>query len=184
MKKLLYLFWIFFKIGMFTFGGGYAMVSLIEEQVVERNQWLSKEEFIDIIAIVQSFPGAIAINLANYIGRQLYGTLGAVFAMAGATIPSLLIILLIAIFYAQFSAQQWWFKFVNGLLPVILALIIKSGLGIYRKTVKSKLAFIIFSLSFGGMIIGIHPLLILIAGGIFGLLKNIYQRNMLTKHEG
>lgn len=184
MKKLLHLFWVFFKIGMFTFGGGYAMVSLIEEQVVERNQWLSKEEFIDMIAIVQSFPGAIAINLANYIGRQLYGTPGAIFAVAGATIPSLLIILLIAVFYVQFSAQQWWLKFVNGLLPVILALIIKSGLGIYQKTIKNKLSFIIFVIAFGGMIMGIHPLLIMIAGGIFGLLKNLYQRKMLTKHEG
>lgn len=180
MKKLFQLFWIFFKIGAFTFGGGWAMVSLIEDQVVSRQKWMTKEEFIDVLAIIQSFPGAIAINLANFVGRHQAGTMGVIFAVLGTTLPSLIIILLIAIFYVQFSAQTWWLEFVNGLFPVILALIIKAGLGMYKKAVKDRLDLGIFISAFILIILGIHPLFIICAGGVIGYTRQkLLQRRKI-----
>lgn len=174
MKKLGQLFWVFFKIGAFTFGGGWAMVGLIQQEVVERMKWLTKEEFLDIIAIIQSFPGAIAINLASYIGRLMEGTKGSMIAVAGASLPSLIVIVLIAMFYTEFSHQTWWLKFVSGLLPVILALIIKSGVDIGKKTVKNKLDFSIFAISLLLIILGLHPLIVLFTGGVLGFFRQRY----------
>lgn len=180
MKKLIQLFWIFFKIGAFTFGGGWAMVSLIEDQVVTRQRWMTKEEFIDVLAIIQSFPGAIAVNLANFVGRSQAGLPGVLCAVGGTVLPSLIVILLIAIFYAQFSAQTWWLKFVNGLFPVILALIIKSGLGMYKKAVKGYLDIGVFISALVLIIIGVHPLFIICAGGVLGYTRQrLLQRRKI-----
>ena len=100
----------FFKIGAVTFGGGYAMIPIIETEVVEKHKWVNKEELLDLIAIAQSTPGVFAVNISTFIGYKLRGTKGAICATAGSALPSFIIILLIAMFFHQYStgyAPQW-----------------------------------------------------------------------------
>ena len=105
MKKSLELFWIFFKIGLFTFGGGYAMIPQIKEVVIEKKKWISEEEMLDIIAIAESTPGPIAINSATYIGYKQNKILGSIFATLGVVLPSFLIIFpILALFFYLFVA--------------------------------------------------------------------------------
>ena len=101
MEKLLKMFFSFFKIGAFTFGGGYAMIPLIEEEVVNKNKWIEKEEFMDMLVISQSFPGALAINCSTFIGYKLGGMIGGIIAILGVTLPSFIIILFVATFIAS-----------------------------------------------------------------------------------
>jgi chromate transporter len=117
------LFTTFFKIGAFTLGGGYAMIPIIEEEVVEKNQWIKKDEFLDLIAIAQSCPGVFAINIATFIGYKLKGNKGATCTTLGTALPSFLIILLIAMFFHQFMNIGWVAAMFRGIRPAVVALI-------------------------------------------------------------
>ena len=94
MKMYLVLFWIFAKIGTFTLGGGYAMLPLIEREIVDNKKWIDRPEFLDLVAIAQSAPGILAVNMAIFVGYKIKGTLGSVVATLGAVLPSFIIILL------------------------------------------------------------------------------------------
>ena len=107
MKALLNLFWVFFKIGLTTFGGGYAMIPIIKEQIVEKRNWMSDDDILEIIAISESTPGPIAINMATYIGYMQKKVLGSVFATIGVVLPSLIIIYIISLFFDAFIANQY-----------------------------------------------------------------------------
>ena len=113
----------FFKIGMFTLGGGYAMIPLIEEEVVNHHKWVSKEEMRDLIAIAQSCPGVFAINISIFIGYKLRKTQGAIATALGTALPSFLIILAIAIFFHQFDDKTLIAAILNGISPAVVALI-------------------------------------------------------------
>ena len=102
MNNLLKMFITFFKIGAFTFGGGYAMIPLIEEEVVNKKKWVEKQEFMDMLVISQSLPGPLALNCSTFIGYKISGVIGAVMAILGITLPSFLIITLIAAYFMQF----------------------------------------------------------------------------------
>ncbi len=116
-------FTTFFKIGLFTFGGGYAMIPLIEAEVVEKHRWVTKEEFLDLIAIAQSCPGVFAINISTFIGYKLRRTLGAISCALGAALPSFLIILAIAIFFHRFEDNAVVAAMFRGIRPAVVALI-------------------------------------------------------------
>ena len=111
------LFRSFFKIGLFTFGGGYAMVPLIEAEIIERRRWLPQGEFLDLLTLAQSSPGPIAVNTSVFIGYKVRGLRGAVAASLGAVLPSFLIILIVAIFFAGIPALAVWGL---GWSPVLL----------------------------------------------------------------
>ena len=100
LKQLFFLFLTFFKIGLFTFGGGYAMIPIIEREAVDRKNWISKDEFLDILAIAESTPGPLAINSATYVGYKVCGVLGSVFATLGVVLPSFIIIFAISFFFS------------------------------------------------------------------------------------
>ena len=100
MKEILKLFWIFFKLGLFTFGGGYAMIPQIKEVVIEKEKWLSEDEMLELLAIAESTPGPIAINMATYIGYQRKGFLGSLFSTLGVVLPSMIIIFIISLFFS------------------------------------------------------------------------------------
>jgi chromate transporter len=117
------LFKTFFNIGLFTLGGGYAMIPLIEQEVVEKHQWASKEELLDLIAVAQSCPGVFAINIATFIGYKLRKTGGAVCTALGTALPSFLIILTIAIFFKQFEDNAVIAAMFRGIRPAVVALI-------------------------------------------------------------
>ena len=113
----------FFMIGMFTLGGGYAMIPIIEEEVVNRHKWVRKEEMLDLIAIAQSCPGVFAINIATFIGYKLNKTRGAIATTLGTALPSFLIILAIAIFFSQFKDNPYVAAIFRGIRPAVVALI-------------------------------------------------------------
>ena len=116
-------FCTFFKIGLFTIGGGYAMVPLIEEEVVNKKHWISKEEFLDLLAISQSVPGVFAVNFSIFIGYTLKKFRGALSLALGAILPSFLIILAIALFFHQFKEYEAVENIFKGIRPAVVALI-------------------------------------------------------------
>ena len=121
--SLFKLFVTFFRIGVFTFGGGYAMIPLIEKDIVERNRWVGREDFVDLLAVAQSAPGIFAVNMAVFIGYKLRGTRGAIAAAMGCVLPSVVIILLIALFFRQFRHLPVVNNVFMGLRPAVVALI-------------------------------------------------------------
>ena len=119
---LLELFWVFFLIGAFTFGGGYAMIAMIQQQVVSRG-WMDMEQLIDFVAIAESTPGPIAVNMATFVGTQLGGVLGAACATLGVVLPSFIVILLVARCYQAFRRSKWVKGVMSGLKPAVVGLI-------------------------------------------------------------
>jgi chromate transporter len=127
-KKAFELFWSFFKIGAFTLGGGYAMLSMVEKAVVDKKQWIAADEFWDLIAIVQSLPGVFAVNTALYVGHKIAGKKGAVAAMLGAIIPSIVIILLLATIFREYRDLPVVERIFKGIRPCVVALILAPSL--------------------------------------------------------
>ena len=123
LKSLFDIFATFFKIGLFTFGGGYAMLPMIEADVVDKKHWMEKKEFVDMLAIVQSVPGAIAINTSIYVGYKHGGFIGALAAILGTVLPSFIIILLIAMVFTDIQDNPTVEKVFKGMRPAVVALI-------------------------------------------------------------
>ena len=116
------LFRVFFLIGAFTFGGGYAMIAMIQQQVVDRG-WMTAEALIDFIAIAESTPGPIAVNMATFVGSQMGGVMGAACATLGVVLPSFIVILIVARCYAAFQKSKWVQGVMSGLKPAVVGLI-------------------------------------------------------------
>lgn len=129
MIAALNVFWMFFKIGLCTFGGGYAMVELVADQVISMG-WMEMREIIDFVAISESTPGPIAINMATYVGFRVAGPLGACLATLGVVLPSFIIIMLVAKYYAKFIANRFVAGAMRGLRPAAAALIAAAGVSI------------------------------------------------------
>lgn len=117
------LFWAFFKIGTFTIGGGYAMIPLMERELVDRKGWMSREEFLDQLALSQSMPGVLAVNMATGVGFRLRGLFGSVVAIAGNVMMPVLFILVLAMLFRQFRGNVWVERFFMGVRPAVVALI-------------------------------------------------------------
>ena len=166
----------FFRIGLFTLGGGYAMIPLIEEEVVNKKQWVSKEEMLDLIAIAQSCPGVFAINIAIFIGYKLRKLRGAIATTIGTVLPSFLIILAIAVFFSQFKDNRYVAAIFRGIRPAVVALIAvptfrlgqRAQLNRYTIWIPVVCALAIWAL-------GVSPIYIIIvaalAGYLYGRLK-------------
>ena len=122
------LFFTFFKIGLFTFGGGYAMIALLEEEFIQRRRWLDKDEFLDMTAIAESTPGPLAVNMATFIGSSQGGVLGALCATLGVVLPSFFIILLIAALIHDLLKYAGVEAFLSGVRPCVVALILSTAL--------------------------------------------------------
>lgn len=123
MKKFFELFWTYLKIGTFTLGGGYAMLPLIQKEVVERKRWIDEEEFLNMIALAQAAPGLIAVNSAVFIGWRVYGWRGVIATVLGAVLPSFLIIQAIAMVFQDFKDQPAVEAVFKGVRPAVVALI-------------------------------------------------------------
>ena len=159
----------FFKIGIFTLGGGYAMIPLIEEEVVNKHRWVEKEEMLDLIAIAQSCPGVFAINIAIFIGYKLRQERGAIATALGTALPSFLIILAIAIFFKQFEDNRIVAAIFRGIRPAVVALIAvptfrlgqRANLNKFTIWIPVVCALLIWAL-------GVSPIYIIIAAGLAG----------------
>lgn len=124
------LFWAFFQIGLFSFGGGYAAVPLIQNQIVETNHWLEMGQFADLITIAEMTPGPIAVNSATFVGQQIAGAAGAVVCTFGCILPSLIVVLLLSYLYIKFRNLQVVQGILTGLRPAIVAMIASAGLSL------------------------------------------------------
>ncbi len=142
-KLILTLFLCFFKIGAFTFGGGYAMLSLLENEFVEKKGWLTKEEFLDMVAIAESTPGPIAINSATFIGYKTAGVVGSAFATLGVVLPSFIIIYIISLFLNQFLEIKLVQSAFKGIQACVVYLIGSTGIKLFKQMEKKPLPIII-----------------------------------------
>ncbi|MBE6799306.1 MAG: chromate transporter [Ruminococcaceae bacterium] len=185
MKKFslaLQLFAAFFKIGLFTFGGGYAMIPLIQREVVEKKKWVTDDDILEIIAIAESTPGPIAINSATFIGFKVCGFWGSFFATLGVVLPSFLIILAISNVLKEFSDLKPIKYAFNGIRAGVLALIVKSLYTMYKKVKKNVFAYIVMGLSFVlTAFLDINVLIVIIGCGVAGI---IYSLIPLRRLEG
>ena len=165
----------FFKIGAVTFGGGYAMIPIIETEVVDKHQWVNKEELLDLIAIAQSTPGVFAVNISTFIGYKLRGTKGAICATMGAALPSFLIILLIAIFFHQFQDNKVIASIFNGIRPAVVALIAVPTFNLAKSArITLSNCWIPIACALAIYPIGVSPILIIIAAGVCGYIYGQY----------
>ena len=137
LPKLLSLFLTFLKIGAFTFGGGYAMISLLENEFVSKKQWIDKEEFLDILAVSESTPGPIAVNTATFIGYKVGGALGSFLATLAVCLPSFTIIFLISLFFDRFLRIKWVDYAFRGIQVAVVYLIASAGVKILRGLKKN-----------------------------------------------
>ncbi|MGI6112626.1 MAG: chromate transporter [Mahellales bacterium] len=169
-KTLLQLFYTFFKIGSFTFGGGYAMLPLIEREVVDNRRWINQQELIDILALAQTAPGAIAVNSSIFIGKRVAGVLGALIAVIGMVLPSFVVISIIAVYLHRYSDNVIAAKALRGIRPAVVTLIILAVLRIGKSAVYDKVTMIIAAGAFISLTLNvIDPILAIISGGVVGI---------------
>ncbi len=175
LKMLLRLFWTMFKIGLFTFGGGYAMIAVVEREVVENKKWIPQDEFLDLIAIAESTPGPLAINTATYVGYKMGGVLGSVFATLGTVLPSFIIIFIISLFFEAFLALEYVGYAFKGIQACVAFLIFSAGLKMLKGVKKDVLSITLLCLTVGCMLafslfnISFSSIFYILIGGTVGL---------------
>ncbi|MBQ2759758.1 MAG: chromate transporter [Clostridia bacterium] len=152
-KKCLVLFLTMLKIGLFTFGGGYAMIALLENEFVSKKKWLDKEEFLNMAAIAESTPGPIAINAATYIGYKNAGVIGSIIATLGICIPSVTIIYLISLFFDAFLSLTFIAYAFKGIQVCVVYLILSAGLKMLKKMKKNPFNIVIIILTLTVMVL-------------------------------
>jgi len=170
------LFWTFFKIGLFTFGGGYAMIPFIHRFGVDKYKWISEDEFMNIIAIAESTPGPIAINSATYIGYKVKGMKGSLVATLGVSIPSLVIIILISVFFMQFKENQHVEFAFQGVRIGVAVLILNAGIRMYKKLKKNWMSFGLIFIGFTLLLLNILSVIyVIIIGGAVGIVSQLIK---------
>ncbi|NLZ47429.1 MAG: chromate transporter [Clostridiales bacterium] len=161
----------FFKIGLFSFGGGYAMLPMIEREVVDLNGWITQKEFIDIVAISQSTPGPISINSATYIGYKTAGVLGSTMATLGTVLPSFIIMLIICKFFLKFKGNEYLESALSGLRPVVIGLIAAAAISLIGESFIDYKSIIIFAVVFIATFkFKVDPIIMIVVSGIAGVL--------------
>lgn len=185
-RRLAGVFLSMLKIGAFTFGGGYAMIALIEHEFVDRRGWLEKEEFPDLVAIAESTPGPIAVNSATYIGYRVAGISGAVLGTLAVCLPSFVVIFLISLFFDRFLSFRYVSRAFCGVRVAVVYLIAAAGIKLFRSMKKTPLSCILCGACGVGLIVltltaaKLSSICFILAGGVVGvpawLLTQLWQR--------
>jgi chromate transporter len=174
-KMLAELFLTFAKIGLFTFGGGYAMIAQIKEIVVEQKKWLDDEELMQIITVAESTPGPIAINMATYVGYKKKGVAGSAMATLGVVVPSLVILYVISLFLDTFLQNKYVAYAFTGIKCGVAFLILRAGVGLFKKVEKGLVPRLTFGIVFALMIlfdllaISFSSVWFILMGGVLGI---------------
>ena len=178
MKLLFELFWAFAKVGVLTFGGGYAMLPIIQREVAEKKGWVTEEELMDYYAIGQCTPGVIAVNTATFVGQKLAGTVGGVIATAGVVFPSMIIITLIAALVNSFSDLAYVKNAFAGVRICVCVLIANAVVKLWKKAVVDKVTLGIFLVVLAGSILlDVSPVIFVVLAGVAGaLLANMRRK--------
>jgi len=171
---LLRLFTTFFRIGLFTIGSGYAMIPLIQREVVDRRGWFTRDEFLDQFAIAQSAPGPFALNTAIFVGYRMRGVKGALCAMLGVTLPSFLVMLLIAAYITGFRENRWVNAAFEGMRPAVLALI---AVPFVRYIFGMKWWGVVLTLAVAAAIwlLGVSPMYLILGAGAVGVILTFWR---------
>ena len=179
-KLLWQIFMTFFKIGAFTFGGGYAMIPLIQAEAAEKRGWVSDEDILEIVAIAESTPGPIAINAATFVGYRACGVMGSICATLGVVLPSFLIILAISFVLREFQENRYVRFAFRGIRAGVLALIVKAMWGMYQKCKKNAASYLVMAAAF--ILVGlakVSALPVLAGCAVFGIVTSkMMERRM------
>lgn len=172
MKKLFELFFVFAKIGISTFGGGYAILPILERELVEKRKWTTTEEIADYYAVGQCTPGVISVNTATLIGYKQKGVIGGIVATLGIIFPSILIISLIANFIETYKSLDFIQNAFNGITVCVGALIISAVFKLWKSSISDKITLFIFIITFAvSIIFNFSPLILLLFAGLIGIIK-------------
>lgn len=172
MKKLFDLFFSFFKIGLFTFGGGYAMLPMLQKEVVDKHSWVTEDDILDYYAIGQCTPGVIAVNTATFVGEHIAGVAGSAVATIAVVFPSLIIITLISTILQSLSQFEIVQNALAGIRVGVAALIVVSVAKLFKKGVKDALGYIAFAVSLLAIILfDISPIWLVLAAAVVGVVK-------------
>lgn len=180
-KLCLQLFLAFFKIGLFTFGGGMAMIPFIQRETVEKYGWIEEKDILEILAISESTPGPIAINTATFIGYQKAGVFGSAAATFGVVLPSFIIISIISLFLKQFmdiKAVEYAFA---GIRAGVIALVIKALIKLFKSCPKNLISYVIIALAFVAAVLGVNVIIIIICAGLIGLASVLIAKKEAEK---
>jgi len=169
MGQYFQLFYSFLKIGLFTFGGGYAMIPIIQREVIDNRGWIAREEFYDLLTLAQSAPGPISLNTAVFVGYKMYGYRGALAALLGIVLPSFLILLFVAIFFTQIRHNAIVDAAFKGMRPVVVALMFAPILG-FVKGMQWWLMAIAAMVAMAIWYLGLSPIALLVVGAVAGLI--------------
>lgn len=175
MKTSLQLFWSFFRIGLFTIGGGYAMIPLIEREVIDKRTWIERHKFLELLTLAQSAPGPIALNTSVFVGYRVDGYRGAAAASLGVVIPSFVIILLIAIYLFDIRSNRYVDAAFAGMRPAVVALIaapvfrLAKGLSWWKIIIALAAAAVVWQF-------GVSPVYLIVAGAAAGILYTFYNK--------
>ena len=186
-KEYLSLFWTMLKIGLFTFGGGYAMIALLENEFVAKKKWIEKDEFLDVAAIAESTPGPIAINAATYIGFKNAGIVGSIIATLGICIPSFVIIYAISLFFDAFLSLTLVAYAFKGIQICVVYLILSAGLKMLKQMRKTEFNIIIILITLICMVVlslfavKFSTIFYILISGAFGVV--VYFLGKLKKEE-
>lgn len=191
-KKIIRLFFEFFKIGLFTFGGGYAMIAVMERELVEKKQLITHEEFLDIIAIAESSPGPLAINSATFIGYKTCKFFGSLFATLGVVLPSFIIIFAISLFFERFIALEYVGYAFRGIQASVAFLILSAGIKMLKHLKHTVFNAIMVSLTVAVMVLlefiapDFSTVFLILIGGVIGLTVYLvgYFKTKSTKEKG
>ncbi len=174
MKLLLQLFFTFAKIGVMTFGGGYAMLPILQREVVDSKGWATEEELMDYFAIGQCTPGIIAVNTATFVGQKTKGILGGIVATLGIVFPSLVIISLLAGVIEAFSHLAWVQDAFGGIRICVCVLILNAAVKLFKKAVLDIPTFIIFLLvTLGSLFLSVSPVLFVAGAAVAGIILQV-----------
>ena len=176
MPLLLDLFCTFFRIGLFTFGGGYAMLPLLQREIVEKKKWATEEELLDYFAVGQCTPGIIAVNTATFVGFKEKKLSGAIFATLGIVSPSLVIITVIAALLSNFAHIAAVQNAFAGIRVAVCVLILNSIVKLWKKSVVDKLTFAVFLAVFIGSVLlsSVSPVVFIVAAAVLGIVVRVW----------
>jgi chromate transporter len=179
------IFITFLKIGLFTFGGGYAMVPLIEYEMVEKYHWIDSKEIIDIIAVAAAAPGVIAVNTATFVGYRIAGLKGALTATLGMITPSYFIICTISLFYQQFKDLEWVTYGFSGIRAGVIVLLLGAVIEMAKKFDRTAIGVLILLITFVlATFTEVNVIFLLLGGGLTGMIFQVFfNRDVVSEHE-
>ena len=187
-KNIFELFFTMFKIGLFTFGGGYAMIAILENEFVEKKKWTDKEDFLNMLAIAESTPGPIAINSATYLGYKKAGVLGSAVATLGVVLPSFMIIFTISLFFDAFLSLTYVAYAFKGIQACVVYLILSAGIKLFKGVKKNAYSITAFILTVSVLValalfsIKFSAIFYVLIGGVAGIVIHLIAK--LRKKEG